>query len=60
LEGFRRLNTIKAHSDNSSQNPLLNANGFFPLSERVTPRRCGEILIAGFPVQLVRKYHGDM
>jgi hypothetical protein len=34
LEGFRRLNTFKAHSDKSNPDPLLNANSFPGLSER--------------------------
>jgi hypothetical protein len=34
LEGFRRLNTVNAHSDNPSKNPTLSTNSFCGLSER--------------------------
>jgi hypothetical protein len=33
LEGFRRLNTFKAHSDKMRLEALLNRNGFSGLSE---------------------------
>jgi hypothetical protein len=33
LEGFRRLNTFKAHSDKRQLKALLNRNGFSGLSE---------------------------
>jgi hypothetical protein len=33
LEGFRRLNTFKAHSDKRQLEALLNRNGFSGLSE---------------------------
>jgi hypothetical protein len=41
LEGFRRLNTIKARSDKSSRKPSLSANGFPGLSERGVGRLSG-------------------
>jgi hypothetical protein len=33
LEGFRRLNTFKAHSDKRQLQAVLNRNGFSDLSE---------------------------